>query len=346
MASNIGDFRGKVGSRIKDAAAKLTTNGPLATPAAPAVSNQGAAGGTAYSYRIAARSASGSTVAGAPGTTATGNATLTGVNFNRLTWAAIVGAVTYDVYGRTGGGAEQLLANTAALTYDDTGAVTPNGVQPGFDTSMGDVDKAIQNAVEEYSKRRPREQAAKVAGNAGFDYAVPGSSFPGFVDGFSQITAIAYPYVAANAQLSKLEDDEYGIVRLDTGLFLRFWTARPAASEFFLALYETLHTVTVSASSVPASDDEALADLAAAYACEALAAFYSQSTDNTWAADSVAHITKAGEYSRRASDFRKTFQEKLDAGDDPGPSSAITEIDRAFGNRYSEDLFFHGRVRF
>src|SRR4051812_17641004 len=82
---------------------------PLSTPSAPAVSVQGAAGGTSYGYKVVARTGGGTTPASTQGSTAIGNATLTGVNFNRLTWAAVTGAVTYDIYRTVGGVTQGLI---------------------------------------------------------------------------------------------------------------------------------------------------------------------------------------------------------------------------------------------
>ena len=83
--------------------------GPLpaiATPAVPTVTPQGTTGATTYSYTVTAISEYGETVASPVGSTATGNATLTGANFNRLTWTMVVGALGYRIY-RTVGGATQ-----------------------------------------------------------------------------------------------------------------------------------------------------------------------------------------------------------------------------------------------
>jgi hypothetical protein len=107
----------------------------LATPAAPTVTPTGTAGTTHYSYRIAARNANGTTLAGAEGSTTTGNATLTGVNYNALSWTAVTGAASYDVYGRTASG-ELFLANVSATTYNDTGADTPAGALPTLNTTL------------------------------------------------------------------------------------------------------------------------------------------------------------------------------------------------------------------
>lgn len=110
----------------------------VATPAAPTVTPQGTTGATTYSYRISAVNAIGETLASTAGTTATGNAALSGSNFNRVTWAGVPGAAAYKVYGRSSG--SELLIATVAPTlnrYDDTGAVTPSGALPSSNTTGG-----------------------------------------------------------------------------------------------------------------------------------------------------------------------------------------------------------------
>ena len=100
----------------------ITEPAPLAAPGAPTVTPQGAAGAAAYSYYVVARDANGKRTPVSPvGATATGNAVLSGANFNRITWAAVPGAVWYDVLK---GNTNTFLATVTATTYDDTGAAT------------------------------------------------------------------------------------------------------------------------------------------------------------------------------------------------------------------------------
>jgi hypothetical protein len=55
-----------------------------------------------------------------------------------LTWPAVAGATHYDVYGRTSGG-ELFMATVTALTYTDTGSVTPSGAIPTARAALGVV---------------------------------------------------------------------------------------------------------------------------------------------------------------------------------------------------------------
>lgn len=113
----------------------------LATPAITSVTPQGTPGATAYSYKVVARLADGtSTAASAAGSTATGNATLDAVNYNTVLWGAVTGAVDYKLYRTAGGAAPPKLIYTGALlTFDDIGAAgtaeTP-AIQANFGFSL------------------------------------------------------------------------------------------------------------------------------------------------------------------------------------------------------------------
>lgn len=107
----------------------------LATPGAPTVAPQGTGGAATWEYLIVAVNADGQrTDDGAVGSTAVGNATLDGTNFNRLTWSAVPGAVSYDVYRVTSGGTPatvgKIATAVAALTLDDTGLVGDASTAP------------------------------------------------------------------------------------------------------------------------------------------------------------------------------------------------------------------------
>jgi len=109
-----------------------TTYTVLTTPTSLAIGNTGAAGTTAYSYRVSAYNANGETLACVSVGTATGNATLTTTNFNALTWTAVAGATGYVVYGRksasVNGVGETKLTTVSTNAYNDTGVDTPSSI--------------------------------------------------------------------------------------------------------------------------------------------------------------------------------------------------------------------------
>lgn len=94
----------------------------LSTPTAPTVTPQGVGGATTYNYYIVAVDARRyRTLPSTAGTTTTGNAALSGTNFNRLTWPKVNGAASYQIFR---GSPTALVDEVSALTYDDIGDST------------------------------------------------------------------------------------------------------------------------------------------------------------------------------------------------------------------------------
>ncbi|MDL2342454.1 MAG: right-handed parallel beta-helix repeat-containing protein, partial [Patescibacteria group bacterium] len=113
----------------------------ISAPAQPTVANIGTAGGTSYTYCVTAKTATGETACSTVRNTATGNATLDGTNFNRITWVAINGATGYNVYRTVAAGTPSTTGKIATttssvVTYDDTGtAATGTSTPPSGGTS-------------------------------------------------------------------------------------------------------------------------------------------------------------------------------------------------------------------
>ena len=122
----------------------------LAAPAMPTVTPQGTPGSTAYGYKITAVNNRGETESSPEGTTATGNATLNGTNFNRITWTAVAGAIAYRVYKTTPSGSKGFLRQvpSGTLSYDDNGTAVPDGIDAPSENRSGIPNDLRQAAVE------------------------------------------------------------------------------------------------------------------------------------------------------------------------------------------------------
>ncbi len=97
----------------------------IATPAAPtltAVPSAGSLAANTYSYVVTAVDGNGFQ------TTASdvASATVTGTGSIALSWTAVAGAVSYDVYRLVAGTYNRLATAVTATTYVDNGSVTPN----------------------------------------------------------------------------------------------------------------------------------------------------------------------------------------------------------------------------
>lgn len=110
----------------------------LHVPGAPLVSPQGTPATTDYSYAVVARNATGTSKGSASGVTSTGAATLNGTNYNQLTWTAVPGAESYDIYRVASDGLPSslgLIGNTTDVSFDDTGLDGDASALPTVNTS-------------------------------------------------------------------------------------------------------------------------------------------------------------------------------------------------------------------
>jgi hypothetical protein len=208
----------------------------------------------------------------------------------------------------------------------------------------GDIAEGIKAALERYSKDRPRERAIRVQGTGAFRYGAA-AVLTGYVVGFSSVMRVAYPHVTTDAEPAFLEDGTWE-VRLDYDdvAYLVFKTATPSASEYFAAWYTAPHTLNATTCTIPALDDEAFADLAAAEAFYKLAARFVQTVDGSVDADVTDRRTRADIYRSLGKDFEAKYRSRMQGGDTPlKAASYITELDRTFGDGV-HDHFFHGRA--
>lgn len=196
------------------------------------------------------------------------------------------------------------IAGSAGTTGRLQDAAARLGVVAG-----GPLDECITNAVEEYSKLRPLNGVVKLTGAGSTDFLVS-SNLTGFVDQFSTVLEVVCPYNASLVRQDPLPADAWFLERLDTGLYLRLlYTV--SASQYVLVRYTKPHTVDASSSTIPSTDDEAVADLATSYACLALADYYSQSTDASLSADVDDRRGKADLYRSNAERWRQSWRRKM-----------------------------------
>ncbi len=111
-------------------------------PIAPTVTPQGTGGAATWTYKIVAKQSDGAySSASSGGTTAVGNATLTIGNFNRITWTAVAGADSYDIYRTAHGSSPStngLIGTATTATFDDTGLAGDSATAPatGHDNTI------------------------------------------------------------------------------------------------------------------------------------------------------------------------------------------------------------------
>lgn len=118
----------------------VSVSGALSTASAPTVTPTGGTAST-WAYKIVARASNGTAAASSAGQTTAGVTTLTGSAYNTITWAAVSGASSYDIYRTTSATAPtstgyigNVLA-TAALSFIDTGITADGSTAPTVNTT-------------------------------------------------------------------------------------------------------------------------------------------------------------------------------------------------------------------
>lgn len=105
--------------------------------------------------------------------------------------------------------------------------------------SPDDKDKNIVNAARAYSRRRPRLLSKETDGDGGFEYALPTD----FVNGFSSIQAVYFPWSTTDQNPVKLEPKDFTIFDGPSGSKFRFVRTTPSTTQKFLTQFTAPQTV-------------------------------------------------------------------------------------------------------
>lgn len=125
------------GAAFGSTCVQMTLAAPLTTPTGVTVTPFGTTGATTYTYRVTAINAYGESLGSIAASTATGNATLSGVNTNHISWSAVTGAAGYKIYRTVGGATTGVIAQVGSGTGTlvDTGLLGTGTVPPVVNSS-------------------------------------------------------------------------------------------------------------------------------------------------------------------------------------------------------------------
>jgi hypothetical protein len=165
-------------------------------------------------------------------------------------------------------------------------------------------DGSITEALKRYSLDFPADAVDTITGD-GVTYTFPLPA--GFEEGFSTITAIEYPL--GQQVPAYLDPDTYSTYRNPTtgDLMLRLYSLTLAVGEQAGICYTGRHTVTETEDTVPASQQELVAWLAAAICCRQLAAYYAQTMEPMMGADAAYWGARAQYYLTLAEKFEQVY---------------------------------------
>lgn len=179
---------------------------------------------------------------------------------------------------------------------------------------LSDYDYAATEALNRYSKVRPRAVVVDVSGSGSYDCDLPDD----WIDGFSDMLQVEFPVDRFPANV--IDRRDYSIYAGPNGKKLRILIAQPDTDEMVRQTYTLMHTE----ATVPSVDLEAVANLAASICLRQLAAAFGQTSDSTIQADTVNYRSKADEFRRLADSFEGLYKTHLGIKDNDTVAGAMS----------------------
>lgn len=232
-----------------------------------------------------------------------------------------------------------------------TFSLTVDGILSADDDELSAVRRQdmVKAAVERYSHDAPDEITKDITGSGSKYYIVSTVLFPYFVEGFSRMTAIQYPAptIASNESPVYLDPEDWDDNYWVSGIrYLYFPNHAPATTEQIRVTHTAPYTWAAGAVDIPTSDFYTVCLLGAGYCAQAIADKYSRTSDSTLSIDSVDHLSRAQEWSRRARELMNMYKELMGLGGDDGSSSLaageFVDWDTAPSWPRSRRYLFHG----
>lgn len=173
---------------------------------------------------------------------------------------------------------------------------------------IGETEKilAVNLAVKEHSKNKPKVRVVDVTGADTFEYKIT-TYLTYWKEGFSKIQSVEYDVDDTDEDPDMVDSNDILIYRKADGEYLRFLDDEPSTTESFRVKYIAPHIVDDSSSTIDYFDEEAVQILAASYFCAMLSTAYSSQNDSTINADSVDHKSKAKEFENRTKMYRDLY---------------------------------------
>ena len=130
------------------ASASVTLSLGIGAPSGGTVTVEGTAGSTTYTYQIASIDGGRGVQAAITGfNTTTGNATLSGTNYNLVTWTAGTNAYAYAIWRKIGAGSYTFLGTTSATNWTDNGGTLTQPVYVASTPNASDTGDALITSV-------------------------------------------------------------------------------------------------------------------------------------------------------------------------------------------------------
>ncbi len=200
-------------------------------------------------------------------------------------------------------------------------------------------DSFITDAIRIYSQDRPQEKVKDTDGDgASYDFALPSD----WVADFSGIVSrVEYPAGEYQSPVY-IDDNSWVIYKTASGSKFRFTTFIPSNSSTIRYTYSLPHSTTT----ISEQDKDAVASLAAALCCRALAAYFSQTQDSTIDADAIDYARKTDDYVALATILESRYNNHLGKGTEAQTATgaiAIKDLDRNY--QWGTDFLTHPAIQ-
>lgn len=196
-------------------------------------------------------------------------------------------------------------------------------------------DTAIENAIERYSKDRPRPKVVDIAAPGGSLLPLPA----GWEADFSSLSTIEYPI--GNVPPNYIPNNHWNMYQSPDGLMIQLYEALQSNVQCRLT-FSIRHVLDANQDTIPRGDREPVCCLAAASLLDQLAAEAAGSGDSTIKADAIDYQNASAQYAARAKALRKRYTDELGIDDKKNVASgAVVSFER--GNTLGRQRLTHGR---
>ena len=197
--------------------------------------------------------------------------------------------------------------------------------------STNDKSQALDNAIQQYSKDRPRIRMKEFDGDgSSYDFQLPDD----YIGGFSWIVMVEYPAGKQEPRIKR--EDRYAVYFKNDLYYLRMKYNVPSSSESLRVWYTTLH----NEGTIPETDTRLIVKLATSYCFRMLAAKFAQSKDSIIDADIVDYKSKVEQYTALADKLEAEYNRVIGRGDKGHPPAfAIKDWDRSLSEARGHFLY-------
>lgn len=212
------------------------------------------------------------------------------------------------------------------------------GEPTGFESEI--YEDCIRQGIRIFSRYRPRIVVTDISGVSGgtFDLTLPST----FIDGFSHIMSIEYPYESTNQLPPLLKENQYKIYRSPSAVTLRFVGHKLTDTDTARVTFTSTHSVDISTTTVSLHHEDAVANISTSIMAEVVATEFANVARSSLDNVAIDFKDKSLEWQIISDRYLLLFRKDLGIRDnDLEPVFAWTDLDGAYS--FGPDYLTHPR---